>query len=40
LILYLVAKGGMPAPPWWWRRVRVPGLDKLARLLRRSERTV
>lgn len=40
MILYLVAKGGMPAPRWRWRRVRVPGLEKLARLSRRCKRTV
>jgi Domain of unknown function (DUF4386) len=39
MILYLVVKGGTPAPPWW-RRVRVPRLYQLARLPRRSERTV
>jgi len=38
MILYLVAKGGTPAPPWW-RRLRVPRLTQLARLPRRSERT-
>jgi hypothetical protein len=40
MILYLVAKGGTPGPSWRWRRVRVPRPDKLARLPRRSERTV
>ena len=44
MVLYLVAKGGTPGPPWrwrWrWRRVRVPRSDQLARLPRRSERTV
>ncbi len=38
MILYLVAKGGTPAPPWRSRRVR--RLNQLACLPRRSERTV
>jgi len=32
-------QGGTPAPPGW-RRVRMPRLNQLARLPRRSERTV
>ena len=32
-------QGGTPAPPWW-RRVRMPRLNQLARLPRRSARTV
>jgi hypothetical protein len=32
-------QGGTPAPPWW-RRVRMPRLNQLARLPRRSTRTV